>query len=394
MDTANLPGHANENDDEEDENVTALKDSIPFLKELFHIHKKVGEGTFSSVYLASLKSSNGTKKYALKHLVPTCHIEKIERELQCLKQIGGRDNIVGLELCLRNQGSVVFVMPYMRHDKFSEYIKDMTIQETRDYMRALLTALRRVHEFNIIHRDVKPSNFLYDRQNKRYLLVDFGLAQHFIIPPLDNEKSQSSTIQSLKRKRSDENSKNASYTSEKLHVIDKCFCFGKPKICSLCLTKPSQTAPRAGTPGFRAPEVLLKYPMQTSAIDIWASGIIMLCILSGTQPFFRSPDDCTALAEITSIFGTHRLQHCAQKLGKKLIVSENIPGIDLMTLCQKLQKRNRGLPHTSDYNSKVPLPIQYPKEAYQLLTDLLDLDHKTRITAEQALDHPFFKLPL
>lgn len=73
---------------ENNDKVIALKNSIPFLKELFHIHKKVGEGTFSSVYLATLKSSNGSKKYALKHLVPTCHIEKIERELQCLKQIG------------------------------------------------------------------------------------------------------------------------------------------------------------------------------------------------------------------------------------------------------------------------------------------------------------------
>lgn len=44
---------------------------------------------------------------------------------------------------------------------------------------------------------------------------------------------------------------------------DKCYCFGKPKICSLCLTRPSQAAPRAGTPGFRAPEVLLKHPSQT-----------------------------------------------------------------------------------------------------------------------------------
>lgn len=43
----------------------------------------------------------------------------------------------------------------------------MNVQETKDYMIALLTALKRVHQFNIIHRDVKPSNFLYDRQNKR-----------------------------------------------------------------------------------------------------------------------------------------------------------------------------------------------------------------------------------
>jgi len=43
----------------------------------------------------------------------------------------------------------------------------MTVEETKDYMRALLIALRRVHKFHIIHRDVKPSNFLYDRTNRR-----------------------------------------------------------------------------------------------------------------------------------------------------------------------------------------------------------------------------------
>jgi hypothetical protein len=44
---------------------------------------------------------------------------------------------------------------------------------------------------------------------------------------------------------------------------------------------------------------------------------MMLSILSGTQPFFRSPDDVTALAEITAIFGSNAMQQCAKKLGNK-----------------------------------------------------------------------------
>lgn len=31
----------------------------------------------------------------------------------------GKDNVVGLELCLRNKDSVAFVMPYFPHDPFS-----------------------------------------------------------------------------------------------------------------------------------------------------------------------------------------------------------------------------------------------------------------------------------
>jgi serine/threonine protein kinase len=38
---------------------------------------------------------------------------------------------------------------------------------------------------------------------------------------------------------------------------------------------------------------------------------------------------------------------------------------------------------------KVSLNIEYPKEAYHLLTKLLDLDYRMRITAEEALSHPF-----
>ncbi|CAL1682295.1 unnamed protein product [Lasius platythorax] len=387
-----------ETDNDAKDSCANLKKSIPLLNELFHVHCKIGKGTFSSVYLATLKSSNRPKKFALKHLIPTCHPDRIERELQCLQQMGGKDHIVGVDLCLRNQGSVVFVMPYMRHDKFSEYVKDMTVEETKDYMRALLSAVRRVHQFNIIHRDVKPSNFLYDRTNRKYLLVDFGLAQQCTEYNAENSKTMkeinegTTEIQSMKQKRSDENNVSFQLNSNTAKDADnKCYCFGKPKVCTLCLTKPSQTAPRAGTPGFRAPEVLLKHPSQTSAIDIWACGVMMLCILSGTQVFFRSPDDCTALAEITTIFGSQKVQKCAQKLGKKVIFSENLPGIDIMSLCLKLRKRNRSMTHDRE-NSKVLPNIEYPMEAYHLLTKFLDLNYNTRITAEQALSHPFLSL--
>lgn len=53
----------------------------------------------------------------------------------------------------------------------------------------------------------------------------------------------------------------------KKNVNRKCHCFGKPKICTICLKEPYQVASRAGTPGFRAPEVLLKHVLQTSGIE-------------------------------------------------------------------------------------------------------------------------------
>ena len=45
-------------------------------------------------------------------------------------------------------------------------------------MKALFIALAHLHAHNVIHRDVKPSNFLYAPENGgRGVLLDFGLAQ-------------------------------------------------------------------------------------------------------------------------------------------------------------------------------------------------------------------------
>ena len=43
---------------------------------------------------------------------------------------------------------------------------------------------------------------------------------------------------------------------------------------------------RAGTPGFRAPEVLLMSVQQTTAIDIWSAGVTMLTLMSRRYPVF------------------------------------------------------------------------------------------------------------
>ncbi|XP_048351682.1 cell division cycle 7-related protein kinase isoform X2 [Sphaerodactylus townsendi] len=220
-----------------------------------------------------------------------------------------------------------------------------------------------------------------------------------------------------------------------------CNCYGKDRVCSICLSRCQQVAPRAGTPGFRAPEVLTKCPIQTTAIDMWAAGIIFLSLLSGRYPFYKASDDLTALAQIMTIRGSKETIQAAKTFGKSVLCSKEIPALDLRTLCERLRGksinsdvstgdvqinpfREHALPaeisNNSEFVSQTPQKfIQHqkknchegdgmnvrssekaadlkgwdtiPDEAYDLLDRLLDLNPATRITAKDALLHPFFK---
>lgn len=106
------------------------------------MHSQVGEGTFSSVYVATLKCDKN-KKFAIKHMVRTCHPDRVRSELDCLKKIGGVSNVVGIDFCLRNTDNVAFVMPYLKHQPFNSYVGQMDAQETALYMKNLLVAVAR-----------------------------------------------------------------------------------------------------------------------------------------------------------------------------------------------------------------------------------------------------------
>jgi serine/threonine protein kinase len=57
-------------------------------------------------------------------------------------------------------------------------------------------------------------------------------------------------------------------------------------------------ANQAGTKGWRAPEVLMQSVRQTTAIDMWSAGVMMLSLLSRKYPCFEGTDNETNLLEI------------------------------------------------------------------------------------------------
>lgn len=589
---------------------------------MFTVQNMIGEGTFSKVYKARFNQSQ--VDFALKCVIPTIKPSRIIPELRYLRDMGGDSNIIEIKTCLFENGYTIIVMPYFPHDRFTDYVKDMSLDEIRDYMRNLLIALKKVHLNKVIHRDIKPNNFLYNRAERKFALVDFGLAQyeadvlkaskainrvhsnllnsgkhkqphkikphhheqlkkenhgqiggqsgrsvqtanslfkskdkmvcvrkrlltdhddentfphrskkpkhdhspikpHFkssvfhtpttpidvfhqqlasggklmnmtnlqstptitgqvhaslpatitplcfnAIPnfnfdaiskqvaPLTPENSSfngalnagqtaADTFKTPTKQRSAngavlnqlQNSPNSliipetppkssnrqdrkpppavrsfskmlnspiattalskpaaitssnhksittgnhhhksigSLSSSLSSVNLNCKCFGLDQICKICAKRNECMAPRAGTPGFRAPEVLLKHLCQTSAIDIWSSGVIFASLLTKKYPFFRNTDDLTSLAEIISIFGSERVQKAAQSIGKQTTSSEKfIPPVNLKETLTRLRGDQ----------------MEIDDSAFDLLDKLLDPNPMTRINAADALNHPF-----
>lgn len=69
--------------------IAVLLERLPVIGQFFSVHKKVGEGTFSNVFVATTKATIAEKKkFAIKHLTSTSHPSRIIQEIKCLQDIG------------------------------------------------------------------------------------------------------------------------------------------------------------------------------------------------------------------------------------------------------------------------------------------------------------------
>ncbi|KAJ6153797.1 hypothetical protein N7470_006756 [Penicillium chermesinum] len=397
-------------DEEVDESVredmTKLEDTFPGISERFRLVNRIGEGTFSTVYKAEdllydhydndwdifgqaqqkeawvsppskRRRVNGEQtarrncRYvALKKIYVTSSPIRIQNELELLHDLRGCRAVCPLITAFRYQDQVVAVLPYFPHTDFRIQYRTFMVADMRHYLRSLLTALQSVHEHDILHRDIKPTNFLYNPELKEGVLVDFGLAER---QGSEYTSACLCTHQSYVRRSrivSSHYSKNPPSSG---------LSAGYPKNDS----RPSRRANRAGTRGFRAPEVLFKCTSQTTKIDMWSVGVILLTLLGRRFPFFNSADDIDAMIEMSSIFGIRRMKAASAMHGQ--IFETNIPTIGEKGYSwEKLIK----------WSSCVEDLTESELQATRLLSGLMELDPNKRFSAEEALQHEFFTNPV
>ncbi|KAK9272049.1 hypothetical protein L1049_002418 [Liquidambar formosana] len=166
----------------------ALDGLVPKSADSYDKLAKVGQGTYSNVYKARDRDTG--KIVALKKVrFDTSEPESVKfmaREIMILQKLN-HPNIIKLEglATSRMQYSLYLVFDFMPSD-LSRVVSrpgtKLTEPQVKSYMQQLLSGLQHCHERGILHRDIKGSNLLIDK-NGMLKIADFGLANYFFPKP-------------------------------------------------------------------------------------------------------------------------------------------------------------------------------------------------------------------
>ncbi|MBN1287649.1 MAG: SUMF1/EgtB/PvdO family nonheme iron enzyme [Anaerolineae bacterium] len=105
------------------------------------------------------------------------NILRFRREIEVLQKLN-HPHIARYEDSGEREGAPYLVMPFYQRGALAQCVEaegPLALSEAVRILRQIADALHAAHTQNIIHRDVKPSNILFDDQNNA-VLTDFGVA--------------------------------------------------------------------------------------------------------------------------------------------------------------------------------------------------------------------------
>lgn len=88
--------------------------------------------------------------------------------------------VIRLEYFYQSSGFIYFVMPFACGGNFYIYVQrygPLDEDVARFYMAEVLLAIEYLHRLNLVHRDIKSENILFDVHG-HVMLADFGFCKH------------------------------------------------------------------------------------------------------------------------------------------------------------------------------------------------------------------------
>ncbi|KAG7085720.1 hypothetical protein E1B28_003264 [Marasmius oreades] len=199
----------------------------------FEVRGTLGTGTFGRVLLVRHRNPSTQSHFALKvlrksEIIRLRQVEHVNAERYILSRVQ-HPFIVDLFATFQDSLNVYMLMSYVPGGELFTHLRRavrFTPDVTRFYLATIILALKYLHSFNIIYRDLKPENLLLD--SRGYLrLTDFGFAK----------------------------------------IVDD-------RTWTLC-----------GTPEYLAPEII-QSDGHGKAADWWACGVLCYEMLVGHPPFY------------------------------------------------------------------------------------------------------------
>jgi calcium-dependent protein kinase len=211
---------------------TPISDDYEFKKEL-------GEGSYGQVKLGMHKRTGLDRaiKIIKKNEIPEDERNAMLKEVSILKSLD-HPNIIKMFDMYQDDINYYIVIEYCSGGELFDRVKNnsdgFSEKEAAGYLRQLLSALSYLHSRQIVHRDLKAENLLFenDRKDANMKLIDFGVSCEY-------------------------------FKGKKLKET-------------------------LGTPYYIAPEVLLQ--SYDEKCDIWSCGVILYIILCGYPPFSGDDD--------------------------------------------------------------------------------------------------------
>jgi len=153
------------------------------LSENYEIIKKIGNGSFGQVYKAISKDDQ--EMVAIK-IENKSQQSRLELEMKLYKDLEKHRGVP----CIKWYGKIlqnyILIMDYLGpnlDDLFEFCSNKFSLKTVIMIALQILNRIEFVHKNNIIHRDIKPDNFLIGTAKKKntIYIIDFGLSKKFCI---------------------------------------------------------------------------------------------------------------------------------------------------------------------------------------------------------------------
>ena len=148
----------------------------------FHIVGELGQGGFAVVYRVD-ETEGARRRLAVKVMrrelmISPLLVQRFRREIRLVSGLQ-HPNVLSVAFAGEQGSLVYYAMRLVHGETLKDFLKRrgrLSIPDALRAMYGIAAGLQYAHERGIIHRDVKPSNIMFDDQN-RPLLLDFGLAR-------------------------------------------------------------------------------------------------------------------------------------------------------------------------------------------------------------------------